>query len=156
MVLSTLPYPSGRSIGSAVGSSIATSGALAFGSRSLGILAGGGDGGGRRRRGCAAAWRCRLPWPPPDDRDGDLNDHPGPAWLDRVATAVRSRLAGLRLVPVVGHADRESQNLRWDSGRPLAVRAFNAKRERMAGGGPHLDRLARELPERAGRAGLRV
>jgi Ser/Thr protein kinase RdoA (MazF antagonist) len=172
-----------------------------------------------------AAWDHDHPglWPPPDDRDGDLNDHPGPAWLDRVAAGVRDRLAGLRLAPVVGHADWESQNLRWDGDRPLAVhdwdsavaqpeavvaglaaavwpaagapgqaatveqtgqflaayeqargrpwtagerqacwaaglwvRAFNAKKQRMAGGGPDLDRLAAELPERAGRAGLRV
>jgi len=69
-------------------------------------------------------------WPTPDDRDGDLNHHPGPAWLDRAATGVRERLAGLR------------------------VRAFNAKKQRMGGGGPHLDRLAREVGERMVRAGL--
>jgi Ser/Thr protein kinase RdoA (MazF antagonist) len=172
-----------------------------------------------------AAWDHDHPglWPPPDDRDGDLNDHPGPAWLDRVAAGVRDRLAGLRLAPVVGHADWESQNLRWDGDRPLAVhawdsamaqpeavvaglaaavwpaagapgqaatveqtgqflaayeqargrpwtggerqacwaaglwvRSFNAKKQRRAGGGPDLDRLAGELPERAGRAGLWV
>jgi hypothetical protein len=34
------------------------------------------------------------------------------------------------------------------------VRAFNAKKERMAGGGLHLDRLAAEVPGRASRAGL--
>jgi hypothetical protein len=134
------------------------------------------------------------------------------------------RLAALRLPPpVVGHADWESQNIRWRGGRPLAVhdwdsavaqpeavvaglaaavwpaagapgeaatveqterflaayerargrawtpaerqagwaaglwvRAFNAKKQRLAGGGPHLDRLAPEIPERAARAGLGV
>jgi hypothetical protein len=172
-----------------------------------------------------AAWDHDHPglWPPPDDRAGDLDDHPGPAWLDRVAAAVRERLTGLRLPPVVGHADWESQNLRWRDGRPLAVhdwdsavaqpeavvagmaaavwpaaggpgegaaveqteaflaayerarerpwtpaerqacwaaglwvRAFNAKKERMVGGGPQLDRLAAEVTERTGRAGLTV
>jgi hypothetical protein len=172
-----------------------------------------------------AAWDHEHPglWPPPDDRDGDLHDHPGPAWLDRVAAAVRERLAELRLAPVVGHADWESQNLRWHGGRPLAVhdwdsavaqpeavvaglagavwpavggpgeaatveqtrefldayeqargrpwtpaerqacwaaglwvRGFNAKKERMAGGGPQLDRLAGEVAERAARAGLEL
>jgi hypothetical protein len=167
-----------------------------------------------RRRGCAAAWPSRPPGSPPDDRPGDLNDHPGPPWLDRTAAAVRARLAGLRLPPVVGHADWESQNLRWDGDRPLAVhdwdsavvqpeavvaglasavwpaaggpdeaatveqseqargrpwttperqacwaaglwvRAFNAKKERTEGGGPQLDRLATEAPERSARAGL--
>jgi hypothetical protein len=161
-------------------------------------------------------------WPPPDDRDADLDDHPGPAWLDRVAAGARARLAGLRLPPpVVGHADWESQNLRWSGGRPLAVhdwdsavaqpeavvaglaaavwpaaggpgdaasveqtrlfldayerargrswspaerqacwaaglwvRAFNAKKQRLDGGGPQLDRLAAEAPERGARAGI--
>jgi hypothetical protein len=43
-----------------------------------------------------AAWDHHHPglWPPPDDLDVDLDDHPGPAWLDRVAAAVRERLAG--------------------------------------------------------------
>ena len=172
-----------------------------------------------------APWDHEHPglWPPPDDRPGDLNDDPSPRWLDRVAAAVRARLAELRLPSVVGHADWESQNLRWDGERPLAVhdwdsavaqpeavvaglasavwpatggpgeaatveqseqfltayaqargrlwtdperqacwaaglwvRAFNAKKERMEGGGPQLDRLATEAPERSSRAGLDV
>jgi hypothetical protein len=46
-----------------------------------------------------AAWDHDHPglWPPPDDRPGDLNADPGPPWLDRVAAAVRTRLAELRL-----------------------------------------------------------
>src|SRR4030095_2925775 len=65
-----------------------------------------------------AAWDHPDPglWPPPDDRDGDLNAHPGPARLERLAAAVRGRLAGLRPAPVTGHADWESQNLRWAGG----------------------------------------
>jgi Ser/Thr protein kinase RdoA (MazF antagonist) len=170
-----------------------------------------------------AAWDHDRPglWPPPDDREGNLDDHPGPAWLDRVAAAVRARLRALGLPSVVGHADRESQNIRWRGGRPLAVhdwdsavaqpeavvaglaaaiwpraggpgeeatveqteqflaayeeargrpwtaaerracwaaglwvRAFNAKKERLAGGGPQLERLAAEVEERAAWAGL--
>jgi hypothetical protein len=40
----------------------------------------------------------------------------------------------------------------WAAG--LWVRAFNAKKERMNGGGPQLDRLAKEMSERSARAGL--
>jgi hypothetical protein len=40
----------------------------------------------------------------------------------------------------------------WAAG--LWVRAFNAKKQHMAGGGPQLDRLAAEAPERAARAGI--
>jgi hypothetical protein len=139
------------------------------------------------------------------------------------AARFASLLAELRLPPVVGHADWESQNLRWDGPRPLAVhdwdsavaqpeavvaglasavwpaaggpdeaatveqseqflsayeeargrpwtasegqacwaaglwvRAFNAKKERLDGGGPQLDRLAVEVAERAARAGLAI
>jgi Phosphotransferase enzyme family len=170
-----------------------------------------------------AAWDHRQGrlWPPPDDRPGDLNEHPGPAWLDRAAAGTRARLAELRLPVVVGHADWESQNLRWDGERPLVVhdwdsavaqpeaavaglaaavwpagggpadaasleqteeflaayeqargrpwttaerqaawaaglwvRAFNAKKERLDGGGPQLDRLASEVGRRLAGAGL--
>jgi len=40
----------------------------------------------------------------------------------------------------------------WAAG--LWVRAFNAKRERLDGGGPQLDRLAEEAAERAAGAGV--
>ena len=40
----------------------------------------------------------------------------------------------------------------WAAG--LWVRAFNAKKERLTGGGPQLDRLAGEVPERSARAGV--
>jgi hypothetical protein len=36
----------------------------------------------------------------------------------------------------------------------LWVRAFNAKKERLSGAGPQLERLAAEVGERAARAGL--
>ena len=32
-------------------------------------------------------------WPAPDDRDGDLDAHPGPVWLERLAEEVAERAA---------------------------------------------------------------
>ena len=87
-----------------------------------------------------AAWDHDRPglWPLPDDHDGDLDDHPGPAWLDRVAAAARARLAALRLPPpVVGHADWESQNIRWRGARrPLAISRPSSSCRLRAGQGP--------------------
>ena len=42
----------------------------------------------------------------------------------------------------------------WAAG--LWVRAFNAKKQRLDGGEPQLDRLAVEVAERAARAGLTI
>ncbi|HYN87823.1 MAG TPA: hypothetical protein VER55_04810 [Ardenticatenaceae bacterium] len=53
-----------------------------------------------------------APWPP--DPDADLNAHLGPEWLEELARRVRRRLLQSGSLPlVVGHADWESQNLRW-------------------------------------------
>ena len=52
-------------------------------------------------------------WPLPEDRDDDLNRHPGPAWLEEVGRRVRCRLAQCYQPPVVGHVDWEEPNLRW-------------------------------------------
>ncbi|MGH2450807.1 MAG: hypothetical protein ACRDGE_05985 [Candidatus Limnocylindria bacterium] len=57
-------------------------------------------------------------WSP--DPSVDLNAHDGPAWLDDLGKRARARLARCRLPSVIGHADSESQNLRW-SGRKLHV-----------------------------------
>ena len=58
-------------------------------------------------------------WPLPDDRDGDLNAHPGPDWLDALGADVRDRLRRFDQPPVVGHADWEAQNLRFTGGGRL-------------------------------------
>lgn len=64
-------------------------------------------------------WDYNRPglWPPPDDLDADLNATPGPAWLDDLARRARRIMAACRLPPVIGHADWETQNLRWRGGR---------------------------------------
>jgi hypothetical protein len=61
-------------------------------------------------------------WPPPDDLALDLNEHPGPRWVDETAAALRARLSLLTEDEVIGHLDWESHNLRWlPDGSPLAV-----------------------------------
>ena len=52
-------------------------------------------------------------WPAPDDREGDLNKHPGDRWLDEIGTAARRQLLALDRPAVIGHGDWYSQNLRW-------------------------------------------
>jgi hypothetical protein len=52
-------------------------------------------------------------WPAPDDREGDLNEHPGDRWLDEIGTAARRHLLALDRPAVIGHGDWYSQNLRW-------------------------------------------
>jgi Ser/Thr protein kinase RdoA (MazF antagonist) len=65
-------------------------------------------------------------WPWPDDVDADLNAHPGPCWLDDLGARVRERLVGTRLPRVVGHADFESQNVRWRGEELLAVHDWDS------------------------------
>lgn len=73
-------------------------------------------------------WDAQGPdtWPPPDDLDVELNDHPGPAWLDDLGRAVRERLAGHGLPLVIGHGDFESQNVRWRDRRAWAVHDWDS------------------------------
>ena len=60
-------------------------------------------------------------WPEPDDVAADPNAQAGPAWIEDAGARVRRRLLQpSALPPVVGHADWESQNLRW-IGRQLHV-----------------------------------
>jgi hypothetical protein len=65
-------------------------------------------------------------WPEADDRDQDLNQHPGPSWLDDLAMRVRARLVELALPLVVGHGDWESQNIRWRGRRPWVVHDWDS------------------------------
>jgi hypothetical protein len=53
----------------------------------------------------------RGTWPSPDDLDIDLNDCPGPDWVDRAAQRLRSRLGADDAVPVIGHVDWEVHNI---------------------------------------------
>lgn len=60
-------------------------------------------------------------WPAADDLDVDLNEPPGPPWLEGTAEAVRARLAADRWPPVIGHCDWEAHNLGWRDGRIAVV-----------------------------------
>ncbi|GCD40887.1 phosphotransferase [Streptomyces paromomycinus] len=66
-------------------------------------------------------------WPFPDDQAEDLNQHPGPDWLDDAATRVRERLFAHDLgAPVVGHCDWEAQNIIWKGGTLHAVHDWDS------------------------------
>jgi hypothetical protein len=62
-------------------------------------------------------------WPAPDDREGDLNGHPGDRWLDEIGTAARRQLLALDRPAVIGHGDWYSQNLLWIDRRQHDVQA---------------------------------
>lgn len=59
-------------------------------------------------------------WPPPDDREVDLNAVGGPAWIDEAGWVARTRLAASASQVVVGHGDFYTGNLRW-SGDDLSA-----------------------------------
>jgi hypothetical protein len=66
-------------------------------------------------------------WPPPDDRDTDLNSVPGTVWLDDLGRAARDRLVATRATaPVIGHCDWESHNLDFRDGQPWAVHDWDS------------------------------
>lgn len=62
-----------------------------------------------------------LLWPWPDDRDIDLNEVNGPAWIDESGWAARDRLQASGGPPIIGHGDWYTANLRWASGGLLAA-----------------------------------
>jgi Phosphotransferase enzyme family len=66
-------------------------------------------------------------WPPPNDRDDDLNSLPATPWLDDLGRAARDRLAASRTsAPVIGHCDWESHNLDFRDGQPWAVHDWDS------------------------------
>ena len=65
-------------------------------------------------------------WPDRDDHGRDLNNAPGPAWVDDAARSVRERLGASAAPTCIGHGDWESQNIRWADGQPLAVHDWDS------------------------------
>jgi hypothetical protein len=49
-----------------------------------------------------------------------------PAWVEDATSRVQAKLAGCDLQPVLGHADWEAQNMRWQRGKPLAVHDWDS------------------------------
>jgi hypothetical protein len=63
-------------------------------------------------------------WPSPEeagDLDADLNQAPGPAWLDEAAQAARRMLQASQDQPVIGHCDWITDNLRWNGSQLLVA-----------------------------------
>jgi hypothetical protein len=60
-------------------------------------------------------------WPWPEDLDVDLNQVDGSDWIDAAGRAARRKLREGPDVPVIGHCDWITDNLRWDGNRLLVV-----------------------------------
>lgn len=65
-------------------------------------------------------------WPYPDNLAVDLNTVAGPPWLDELGAHLRAALCAATLPPVIGHADWESQNLRWHGAQLVAVHDWDS------------------------------
>lgn len=74
------------------------------------------------------AWDHTSPglWPSASDSDADLNADPEPRWLNEISVRARTILLAFRAPLVVGHVDWESQNIRWQDGRPLVVHDWDS------------------------------
>lgn len=68
----------------------------------------------------------RRLWPWPDDLDLDMNEHPGPEWVDEAARRIRTRLAADTSTPVIGHIDWEAHNLDWEGTTPVLVHDWDS------------------------------
>jgi hypothetical protein len=65
-------------------------------------------------------------WPDLDDQGRDLNESPGPGWVDSAAAWVRQRMSACREPLRIGHGDWESQNICWAADRVLAVHDWDS------------------------------
>ncbi|HEU5332152.1 MAG TPA: hypothetical protein VFU73_05305 [Actinocrinis sp.] len=65
-------------------------------------------------------------WPQPEDLDADINEVPGPAWLDDAGRRARDRLRAGVGEAVIGHCDWLATNLRWNGEEPLVVHDWDS------------------------------
>ncbi len=75
-----------------------------------------------------AGWNHRGSrlWPDRDDHGRDLNDMPGPRWVDDAGRRVRHRMISYAAPLRIGHGDFESQNICWAGERALAVHDWDS------------------------------
>jgi Phosphotransferase enzyme family len=74
------------------------------------------------------AWDHAGPglWPDTDAVPGNLNDMPGPGWLDTAAARCRERLSRYQAPRVIGHGDWHMDNVLWSGGRLFAVHDWDS------------------------------
>lgn len=65
-------------------------------------------------------------WPQPEDRDVNLNDVAGPAWIDDTGRRARDRLWAGASDAVIGHCDWLAANLRWNGDKLLVVHDWDS------------------------------
>jgi hypothetical protein len=65
-------------------------------------------------------------WPHPEDRDVNLNEVAGPAWIDETGLRARDRLRARASGAVIGHCDWLAANLRWNGDELLVVHDWDS------------------------------
>jgi hypothetical protein len=75
-----------------------------------------------------AAWDHTEPglWPRPEEDDIDLNEVPGPEWIDQAGRRARDRLRAGAPEAVIGHCDWLASNLRWKGDELLVVHDWDS------------------------------
>jgi hypothetical protein len=65
-------------------------------------------------------------WPCPENRDVDLDEVPGPEWIDDAGRRARDRLRAGESEAVIGHCDWLAGNLRWSGDALLVVHDWDS------------------------------
>jgi hypothetical protein len=74
-----------------------------------------------------AAWDHEAGlWPDPEERDVNLNEVAGPAWIEEAGRSTRDRLRAGPSGAVIGHCDWLAGNLRWNGDELLVVHDWDS------------------------------